>query len=67
MFKEIMDKSNVKDPKKGLGYLDMAQEIKKHPWYSDVNWVELYHRKVGGQIDLVKFLGQSPVQAKADG
>lgn len=36
----------VKDPKKRLGYTNDAAEIKKHPFFKDVDWAAYANLKV---------------------
>lgn len=35
-----------KDSKKRLGSKDDATEVKKHPWFQDIDWVKLERREV---------------------
>lgn len=35
-----------KDPKERLGSKNDIDEIKKHPWLKDIDWNELYNRKM---------------------
>ncbi|MCQ2815936.1 MAG: protein kinase [archaeon] len=36
----------VKDPSKRLGAKNDVEEIKKHPYFSDVNWDDVYNRRL---------------------
>lgn len=35
-----------RDPTQRLGYMGDANEIKKHPWFKDLIWEEVYQRKL---------------------
>lgn len=39
----------AKDPSKRIGY-DNTEDIKKHPWFADVNWDDVYNLKVPSPI-----------------
>ena len=36
----------VKDPKDRIGYIDGAKEIKKHPWFSKIDWKKLSRKEL---------------------
>lgn len=33
-----------KNPKKRLGFLEDGKEIKKHPWFNEVNWEDVLRK-----------------------
>lgn len=36
----------VRDPKERIGYIDGAREIKKHPWFTRMDWDKLYKKQI---------------------
>lgn len=36
----------VKDPKKRLGAAIDFEEVKKHPWFSDIDWDKLSRKEI---------------------
>lgn len=36
----------VKDPKKRLGSKNDSEEIKKHPWFSNIDWQKIALKQV---------------------
>ena len=36
----------IKNPKERLGSKGDAEEIKKHPYFKDVNWDDVYNKKI---------------------
>jgi len=44
--KDFIKKMLVKDPKKRLGAANDFDEIKKHPWFNDLDWDKLYKKEI---------------------
>ena len=36
----------TRNPKKRLGYKRDGEEIREHPWFSDINWPDVYDKKL---------------------
>jgi len=49
--KDIVTKLITVNNKKRLGYGGI-NEIKNHPWFSDINWDDLLNKKVKGDLKL---------------
>ena len=45
-YADLINKLIQKQPNKRLGYSGGINEIKKHPWFKDINWKELYNFKL---------------------
>jgi serum/glucocorticoid-regulated kinase 2 len=49
-----------RDPKRRLGYKEDGEELRRHPWFQNINWQALYDKRVqapfrpknvGGELD----------------
>ncbi|KAG9478873.1 hypothetical protein GDO78_012503 [Eleutherodactylus coqui] len=47
----ILEDLLEKDPKQRLGFRDDFQEIKKHPFFSSINWTDLVEKKIPPPYD----------------
>ena len=36
----------TRDPNKRLGYINDAEDIKKHAWFETINWEDAFNRKL---------------------
>jgi hypothetical protein len=36
----------VRDPKERIGFIDGVREIKKHPWFTRMDWDKLYKKQI---------------------
>lgn len=52
--RDLLVKLLQKDPEKRLGTHEGAAEIKKHSWFRDVNWDDVYNRKFEPPIPYLK-------------
>jgi serum/glucocorticoid-regulated kinase 2 len=46
LCKDLLTKLLHKNPLKRLGSHRGAEEVKEHPYFSDINWLEVYERKL---------------------
>ncbi|CAD8075220.1 unnamed protein product [Paramecium sonneborni] len=44
--KDIIIQLLIRDPKRRLGSQEDAKEIKNHPWFNDINWLDCYNKKL---------------------
>ncbi|CAD8161175.1 unnamed protein product [Paramecium octaurelia] len=44
--KDIIIQLLIRDPQRRLGCKEDAKEIKSHPWFNDVNWLDCYNKKL---------------------
>lgn len=44
--KDLLSKLLEKDPERRLGNENGAEELKSHPWFSNINWKDVSRRKL---------------------
>ena len=52
--RDLIIKLLCRNPKKRLGYRRDGEEIREHPWFSDINWEDVFYKKLQPQRPSVK-------------
>lgn len=45
-FRDLIKKLLAQNPEKRLGFANDASSIKSHKWFSDIDWKDVYERKL---------------------
>ena len=65
-LKDLLRKMLDKDPKKRIGIGNDKQDLKNHPFFSDINWNQILNKKIIPPVEMVNIREEYDLKEKVD-
>ena len=65
-LKDLLRKMLDKDPKKRIGIGNDKQDLKNHPFFSDINWKQFLNKKIIPPVEMVNIREEYDLKEKVD-